>query len=199
MRPAESIKLTPVAQIAKTYNSTGEVLMRISSPEFEERFPVKEPVFICFEGLPVPFFIDTANRRAGNAWVVKFTTVRDSAHAQELVGLTVFTEAANEEDAAQIKENISANAETGSSPLPLGAYLKGWTILDESGNIRGTVCGFYDIPGNPCLEVAPTEVQAEASFKPSDTQLIPIHQDLIVKVEAAKKTITLKIPDGLLN
>lgn len=187
MRPAESIKLTPVAQIAKTYNSTGEVLMRISSPDFEERFPVKEPVFIYFEGLPVPFFIDAANQRAGNAWIVKFATVRDGAHAQELVGLTVYTESASEE-----------GAKSDSSHLPLGAYLNGWTILDESGNIRGTVCGFYDIPGNPCLEVAPA-VQAEASSKPADTQLIPIHQDLIVKVEAAKKTITLKIPDGLLN
>lgn len=198
MRPAESIKLTPVAQIAKTYNSTGEVLMRISSPDFEERFPVKEPVFIYFEGLPVPFFIDAANLRAGNAWIVKFTTIRDGAHAQELVGLTVYTEDASEEGAAQINGNISAEAKCGSSPLPLGTYLNGWTILDESGSVRGTVCGFYDIPGNPCLEVAPA-VQAEASSKPSDTQLIPIHQDLIVKVEAAKKTITLKIPDGLLH
>ena len=83
MRSANSIKLTPVAQIVKTYDSTGEVLIRINAPEFQERLEnikIKEPVFIHFEELPVPFFITSAVRRSGNAWIIKFSTVRDGAH-----------------------------------------------------------------------------------------------------------------------
>ena len=169
MRSADSIKLTPVAQIVKTYDSTGEVLVRINTPEFEERLAnIKEPVFIHFEELPVPFFITSAVQRSGNAWIIKFSTVRDGAHAQELVGNDIF-----------IEDNASGHTEDADIE-----QLIGFKLLDEDGTEKGIITSFYEFTANICLEI-------------NNSIMVPLHEDLIISISQKDKSITMKIPKGL--
>ena len=169
MRSADSIKLTPVAQIVKTYDSTGEVLIRINAPEFEERLAnIKEPVFIHFEELPVPFFVTSAVQRSGNAWIIKFSTVRDGAHAQELVGNNIFVE-----------DNASGHTEDADIE-----QLIGFKLLDEDGTEKGVITSFYEFTANICLEI-------------NNSTMVPLHEDLIISISQKDKTIAMKIPKGL--
>lgn len=169
MRSADSIKLTPVAQIVKTYDSTGEVLIRINAPEFEERLAnIKEPVFIHFEELPVPFFVTSAVQRSGNAWIIKFSTVRDGAHAQELVGNDIFVE-----------DNASGHTEDAGIE-----QLIGFKLLDEDGTEKGVITSFYEFTANICLEI-------------NNSTMVPLHEDLIISISKKDKTIAMKIPKGL--
>lgn len=179
MRLADSIKLTPVAQIVKTYDSTGEVLIRINAPEFEERLAnIKEPVFIHFEELPVPFFITSAVQRSGNAWIIKFSTVRDGAHAQELVGNNIFVEDKTSTEAEDAESNIS------DEQISDIEQLIGFKLLDEDGAEKGVITSFYEFTANICLEI-------------NNSIMVPLHSDLIISISQKDRTVTMQIPKGL--
>ena len=65
--------------------------------------------------------------------------------------------------------------------------LVGWTVRRaDSQQVVGTVSGYEDIPGNPCLYIEPGSV------------LVPLHEDLVVDVDEDSRTLTLIIPEGLL-
>ena len=57
MRKVADMDLLPVAQIVKSYDVNGEVMIRMTSGILDDYNFKKEPVFIYFDGLPVPFFI----------------------------------------------------------------------------------------------------------------------------------------------
>lgn len=181
--------LSPVAQIVKTYGSEGEVLVRVSSSEFDaylEDFVPEdnnEPVFIHFEGIPVPFFIRSARRRSGNAYIVVFTTISDSKRAEETVGQHIY-----------VGEGFSGGAllQEGCdySSLEDFSVLVGFTLTDQNGVTAGRIEDVIEYPANICLEVRRPEG--------GETVLVPLHDDLILDFSAQKRSIRLRIADGLL-
>lgn len=181
--------LSPVAQIVKTYGSEGEVLVRVSSPEFgsylEDFMPEdnNEPVFIHFEGIPVPFYIRSARRRSGNAYIVVFTTVSDAKRAEETVGRHLY-----------VGEGLSGGAllQEGCdySSLEDFSVLAGFTLTDQNGLAVGLVEDVIEYPANICLEVRRPDG--------GETVLVPLHDDLILDFSAERRSIKLRIADGLL-
>lgn len=169
--------LTSAAQIAKTYGKEGEILLRVESDRFSEMLAecedqekkLEEPVFIYFDGLPVPFFIETIRHRGGNAWVVAFSTIRDISHAEEVVGRDLFIESAEEDNFKDLD------------------LIVGYTVITEQGKTVGTISKVLEYPSNICLELKETET------------LIPFHEDLVLSFDQDCKTIAMKIPDGLLK
>ncbi len=174
------MQLSLCAQIAKTYGKEGEILLRVESDRFSELLEEaeevvhgkekisKEPVFIYFDGLPVPFFIESVHHRSNNAWVVTFSTIRDLSHAEEIVGRNLYIESAEDD----IFKDLDS--------------LAGFAIIGEDGKTAGTVSKVLEFPGNICLELK--EPRA----------LIPFHEDLILSFNPDEKTIAMKIPQGLL-
>ena len=54
----------------------------------------------------------------------------------------------------------------------------------------GEVFDFEDIPGNTCLWVK----------RPDGTEvLLPFHEDLVLAVDESKQTLSLTIPEGILD
>ena len=106
-----------IARILKSNGTDGEVLMTFLGMDPEE-INLKEPVFVEFDGLPVPFFFESFTRRGTNRALAHLTGVRSLADADELAGRDVFIEASDEED----EEDIL-----------------GWTVLDDTGAVVGTV------------------------------------------------------------
>ena len=60
-------------------------------------------------------------------------------------------------------------------------------VHDEEGREIGPVTDWYDIPGNPCIEVL---------YKGRNL-LLPLHEDLLRGVQGG--IIRLSVPDGLLE
>ena len=52
-----------VAQIVKSYNTNGEVVIKLTSDLLED-LNRKEPVFIYFDELPVPFLLTASHPKA---------------------------------------------------------------------------------------------------------------------------------------
>lgn len=121
--------MLPIAKVVKSFGTDGGLLL--SGNVDLETLDFKEPVFIEFDGLQVPFFILDCEPRGGRT-VVHLNDVRNLEDAEEMVGRTIYADVEMEED---------------DEP-----DFTGWTILDRGTRI-GTCTGIEPIPGNPCLYV----------------------------------------------
>ena len=120
-----------VAQVLKSNGTDGELLMSFLEigPEDIDR---EEPVYIYFDGLPVPFYFESFNQRGTNRALVRLTGVHSLRDADELAGRDVYA------DYFETEEDED---------------LTGWKVLSEDGTPIGTITAYEDIPGNLCIYV----------------------------------------------
>jgi len=156
-----------IAQVLKSNGTDGGLLISFLDVSPED-VDLQEPVFINFDGLPVPFYFESFERRGNNRAIVRLTGVHSLKDADELAGAAVYADYFEEEEDED---------------------LTGWTVLDASGATVGTVSGYEDIPGNLCIYVQ-TPGGSEV--------LLPLHDDLVLSVDSQSRRITLEIPSGLL-
>ena len=120
-----------IAKILKSNGTDGGILIGVRDIE-PGQIELKEPVFIEFDGLPVPFFIRDLQPKGTGKAIIHLNDVNSLEDAEEMVGRDIFIEGEWEED-----EEMD---------------FTGWKILDK-GRELGTVTGLEAIPGNPCLDV----------------------------------------------
>lgn len=174
------------AKILKPNGTDGGVL--VSSPEVDLE-SVEAPVWLYFDGLPVPFFVRECTRRGDVRYVVHFADVENLDDAQELVGRELFLEGedfSGEEGAESFigwevynvpEDSHSGDAAPSASDSPGAEFV-------------GTVTDIEDIPGNPCIYV---------KTPAGTTVMLPLHPDLIVRLDPDSRRLTLRLPDGLLS
>ena len=157
-----------IAQVLKSNGTDGELLISFFDVAPED-IDLQEPVFIEFEGLPVPYYFESVAARGVNRALVRLTGVHSLKDADELSGAAVYADYFEEE----ADEDIT-----------------GFTVFSPDGTLVGTVTDYEDIPGNTCLWVR----------RPDGTEvLLPFHEDLVLSVDAQKKTLSLTIPEGILD
>lgn len=114
----------------KSNGTDGGILIGFHGAQFGD-ISTKEPVYVYFDGLPVPFFfVDLSQKGQGKA-IAHLNDVDTLDAAEELVGKDIY---ADWED---------LGAEEGLS------FLEGWELAGV-----GTIVEVLDIPSNPCVEVA---------------------------------------------
>lgn len=164
-----------IARVLKSYGTEGEILVG-----FRDRGPedlnLKEPVFIMFDGLPVPFFIESLKEKGSTKALLRLTGIRNLEDAEEIAGSEILVGRSSLSGEGDGDEGISVED------------LVGWTLADKDGETVGEITGFEPIPGNPCLYV---EVDGE-------TVMVPLHDDLIIDVDEENETISLDLPEGLI-
>lgn len=172
--------LLKVAQILKSNGAKGELVLgfRDFSPE---DINIEEPIFIYFDGLLVPYFIDSFVKRGNKKALVYITDVENEEDTEELIGKEVFIE---DDNASERADEIES--------------LIGWTLfsgelnsndeIDELNEI-GKITDYIEIPNNPCIEIT----------KNNGAVLIPLHEDLILSVDPENQELIMSLPEGLLD
>jgi 16S rRNA processing protein RimM len=122
--------LQQIAKVLKSNGTDGGLLVGFRDIDPNE-ISLEEPVFIEFDGLPVPFFMLSLTPRGNSRAIVHLNDVHTLEDAEELVGQAVWADWEEEE-----------GDEEGFGDLV------GWTLAGA-----GRITGFIDIPANPCLEV----------------------------------------------
>jgi 16S rRNA processing protein RimM len=168
--------LLQIARVLKSNGTEGEILVgfREISPE---DLKTKEPVFIYFDGLPVPFFIESFSRRGNMRALVHLTGVKNLADAEEIVGKEVFA-----------AKSAILDCEDGEDGLTTIDDIMGWMLLDADGSEIGKITDYEDIPGNPCLYVETEDGQ----------KMVPFHEDFILSVDEDSQTVSVDLPEGLI-
>ena len=157
-----------IAQVLKSNGRDGELLLGFVGIAPED-IDTEEPVFIEFDGLPVPFYFESFSQRGNTRALVRLTGVHNLTDADELAGAVLYAE----DDLYEDEEED----------------LTGWTVLDADGTKAGTVSAHEDIPGNPCIWVETGHGEV----------LIPLHEELVLDVDETEKTLRMEIPEGLLD
>ena len=155
-----------VAKILKPFGTDGGVLVGLRSI-LPEDLKSDEPVYLVFDGLPVPFFVEDCTPKGPSKAIIRLTDIRNPEDAAELAGKEIFMDVESEDD---------------DSP-----DFEGWTLL-RRGELLGTVSGVEPIPGNVCLYV---------NTPAGNSVMVPLNENLVISVDEAGQVLDLDLPDGL--
>ncbi|MGI5847227.1 MAG: ribosome maturation factor RimM [Candidatus Cryptobacteroides sp.] len=167
--------LLTVARVLKSNGTEGEILLGFRAFDPEE-LNCMEPVYIVFDGLPVPFFVESFSRRGNNRALMRLTGIRNLEDAEEVVGKDLLVPKTSIQEYEDEAEGLTLEE------------LAGWSLRDAAGREVGTITDYEDIPGNPCLYVDTENGQV----------MVPLHEELILSVDENTRTLTMEIPAGLL-
>ena len=174
--------LQQIAQVLKSNGTDGELVLGFREIAPED-INLNEPVFIVFDGLPVPFFIESFSKRGNTKVLVRLTDIRSMEDVEEIAGKAVYVEEESLPEMSFEEDGYAA--------------LIGWILLapvgeDVSEDMEveevGEITDFIDIPNNPCIEVETK----------NGAVMIPLHEDLILSVDPENLEIIMQIPAGLL-
>ena len=165
-------RMLKIAKVLKSNGTDGDVIISFTGI-LPEDIDIEEPVFIYFDGLPVPFYFESFTRKGSNKAIARLTGIRTLADADEIAGSDVYAD----------EELVSGEYEENDF-----SFLEGWSLQDADGHPKGTVSGFLDIPNNPCLEIMSGDEEI----------IIPLHDDLIEGIDEDKMILRMRIPDGLI-
>ena len=189
-----------VAQVLKSNGTDGELVLGFREIAPED-INLQEPVFIIFDGLPVPFYIESFTKRGNTKALVRLTDICSQEDVEEIAGKAVYVEDESlpemsfEEDGfaalvgwtlltPEIPDQVEDDVET------VGDDVKDASLPALTGNLYevGEITDFIDIQNNPCIEVE-TE---------NGAVMIPLHEDFILGLDPENQEIVMQIPDGLL-
>lgn len=162
--------LVRVGQIARSHGYKGELRLQIH-PGFQLKKSIKGPVFIQFAGKPVPFFFESYLLQ-DQELLIKLEDIDSEEAARALCGRSFWL------DILDVKKMPGA---------------------EESGEWQG----FQVWEGKKLLgEIQEVIQQAPLVVKVIIQQkevLLPINSGTLVKVEEKKKSVWVKLPEGLLD
>jgi len=163
-----------IGRIAKEFGADGELQINLSS-EYSIEENIKEPVFVEIDGIPVPLFFKSFRTRGKDKALAIFEDFESSRKAARFVGLSLFVNQESEEEEEE-------------EGMGLDLFI-GFTLIDHDLGRLGTIVDFHDISGNPLFVVDHNGTEI----------LIPVNEDLIVKVSEKKREITFDLPTGLID
>jgi len=136
---------------------------------FEDYILDSESVFLEISNKAIPFFLERSALQKPKQIMVKFEDVDSEDDAKSYIGTPVIIK---------------------TSDLPKKETLAGYTLYDsQTGKAVGTIEEVMDIPNNP---LAILTLEEEEVY-------IPLNKALVKAIDDANKTISVEIPEGLIE
>ncbi len=162
-----------VASLGKTKGIDGAVKLKANEALLEQ-IVNKDFLFVEVDGNKVPMRV--ADYEVSGDLYVYFDGLRTKEEASIVVGRKVYLP----EDQFQPVTEVTSDLEY--------AYLEGYTMLSEDTEV-GSIVEVREFPQQEIAVVDASQGQV----------MIPIHQDLIIKIDEAAKRIWMQLPQGLLE
>ena len=182
-----------IAQVLKSNGTDGELVMGFREIAPED-INLSEPVFIVFDGLPVPFFIESFVKRGNTKALVHLTGINSMEDVEEITGKAVYIPEDSMPEMSLEEDGFAALV--GWMVLAPCHIVDGVPVIAGNDNTAedaelcevGEITDFMDIPNNPCIEVE-TE---------NGAVILPLHEDFILSLDPENQEIIMQIPAGLL-
>lgn len=166
----EDIDLVKVGFISKTHGYEG--ILRLSvDPDFLEAFEACQFLFIDIETMQIPFRIK--NRQVGHHILCKLEEIDSKEDAQRFNSAHIFIE---RKYITHSEEDLSMKS------------LSGYMILQEGEQI-GVLKDIQEFP-NQLMGII---------LRGDKEIMIPLHEQLVQHIDHSLKTITVHLPEGLLD
>ncbi len=163
--------LLKIGKLAKPHGIKGKMAMTLDNAVLEEN----EPDFLFFKinGLFVPFCIEEYDFRNDYCAMVKFEGIDNIENAKKYQGLEVYCE----------KSDITTHKDESEE-------LAGYDVSDEKHGYIGKATWVDTQTENILLFVENTK---------GEEIILPFHDDLIASIDKTNRTITFKLPDGIIG
>lgn len=158
-----------IGKMGKPHGVKGEVSFQFDDDIFDRT----DADFLILEldGILVPFFIEEYRFRSDSLALMKLEGIDTQERARELTNCEVYFPREQQGD----EENLS------------WAAIIGFTVVNEKTNTPvGAIAAVDDSTENVLFEL-------------EDSTLIPASEDLITNIDTKKRTITIDLPEGLLE
>jgi len=164
-----------VGFVQKPHGIHGELVIRFEE-EYYETLEECPTLFLEIDNLLVPFFISEEGLRfkSGEAVIANLEWIDSDKKAKELCGLSVFV---YQDEVVEFEDELSPNA------------LVGYQLFDETLGLIGEITEVNDYSGNVLLSVVYRGKEA----------MVPLNEDLIVRLDEDLREIELRIPEGLFD
>jgi len=164
-----------IGRIGKPHGVKGEVSFHFTDDIFDRTD--SDYLILEVDGILVPFFMDEYRFRSDETALISFCDIDSQEKARELTGCPVFF----------LRSEVPADDDEELT----WAQIIGFSILnDATDEVVGTLESVDDSTINTLFEVRTPEGQ---------NVLLPANEDLITDVNTSDRTISLIIPDGLLE
>ena len=159
-----------IGRIGKAHGVKGEVSFNFDDDVFDR--VEAEYLILKVDGILVPFFMEEYRFRSDSTALVKFEDIDTQERARELTNCDVYFP----RDLADDEEEVLTYS-----------FLVGFGIIDAStGKKVGTIASIDESTLNILFEL-------------EDGMLIPASEELITDIDKDNKTITLALPEGILD
>lgn len=166
------INLVSIGHTRKAHGKDGFIKLTVDD-NFVEELLAARAVFIDLDGSKVPFILESAKET--HEIFVKLEGINDPEDATKLASKEIYLH----EDEAP-KGIASSNTSNDSELL-------NFTVLNQEGVNKGLIVSIIENPHQLLAEIK----NKGGSF------MAPIHEDLIIELNEANKTIQLEISEGL--
>ena len=137
-------------------------------------------IVLDIDGIYVPFFISSCRSRGSEAVLVSIDGVKNEKDAAALCGLDIFA----------LNSDLGVENDAGDEDGLYMSDLIDFTLKDQDGNKIGTIDGYDDTTVNTLLTVRLAD---------GTSVYIPLADELIEAIDMKDRTISLQIPQGLLD
>lgn len=159
-----------IGRIGKAHGVKGEVSFNFDDDVFDR--VEAEYLILEVDGILVPFFMEEYRFRSDSTALVKFEDIDTQDRARELTNCDVY-----------FPRDLADNDEEELTYT----FLVGFDIIDDqSGKNVGTIANIDDNTMNILFEL-------------EDGTLIPASEELITDIDKDNKTITIALPEGILE
>ncbi len=163
-----------IAKIVKIFGLNGELTLRLYDT-FPDEVDFEEPLFVYINGLLVPLFIHSFQKRGASKAVAIFDDIDSEYRAMEFVGAEIVT-FENQDDSQEDDELYYED-------------FVGYSFTDLTSGKIGTITEFIDSEFNPLFI---SEINGEEVF-------LPANDDVIDEFSEENKTIQFSLPEGILD
>ena len=162
-----------LGKIFKINVHNGTITLKVTTTLVDD-IPEMESIFVEIDGRLVPFFVAESNYHGNDLLNLKLVDYDTADKINEFKGCRVFlTSDDTLEYGGDIYEDII-----------------GFNVFDENENRIGIVNNIIRNPKQWLLSIL-SEKKREI--------LLPVHEDLVLRIDGAKRIIIIKIPEGLLE
>lgn len=159
-----------IGHITRTHGVKGEVALCFTDDVWDRADA--DYLVLRIEGILVPFFMEEYRFRSDAVALVKFEDYDTSEQAEALCGCDVyFPHSLTPDDAPE--EGYTWR------------YFTGFTLMEEQHGTLGTISHVDDSTANVLFQVG--------------DRLIPAAEDFVTDIDHQGRTITMRLPEGLLD
>ncbi|HNZ42349.1 MAG TPA: ribosome maturation factor RimM [Bacteroidales bacterium] len=170
----EKEQFSYVGKIIKTPGYKGEILAQIEAG-FIDKFKKTEFVFVEIQHEQVPFLILSRENKYHHVFLFSLDDIDTVEKAQKLTGCRLF-----------IAEQAKKKKISGDFELK---ELIGFEVQDKKSGKIGKIACFLELPQQQIMQI----------FKDKKEILIPFNEAIVLAIDVAHKTVTIRAPEGLID